>query len=463
MGREKTEKSGTRDLHQNRYFYKISQGVLGIYCAFKRYIKGCSMFKKLPAIFFTVLFTAAFMLTSCKQNSSCLMCPAKIRLTPTQTATPDASYSVYIHQAATPAASVSLTLYSEDRAITLTAATNGSGIAGFKVNNGGKWTLTINSFNGFDSNEFEVDPVGTTNFAVDYGIPSLDLQLVSGSETIPINASTIGYRLTYHTKYPRFEGILVNIPDGISSSLPAIINMRKENDIINFTININKSFENYQIISPTASSLIFTATGKASGIADINSNARTLSKDWIFNVDVEFHYMAIYDCADNGGHTSFYAGIRNIDVSRSTNCKFAGALQYEATDAANEGSAGMNTPVLNTFNALLKTLGFGDFNVEAKIPTSAGWNYAASANLDNNGWMTVRFHDGANLDVKRTFSTNNGWGQSCADYDCLYSGIPSGDTHHCGTIPPGGACGMGTHFEPRYAYRERTGNINVTY
>jgi len=391
------------------------------------------------------------------------MCSAKIRLTPTQTATPDASYSVYIHQAATPAASVSVTLYSEERAITLTATTNGSGVAGFKVNNGGKWTLTINSFNGFDSNEFAVDPVGTTNFAVDYGIPSLDLQLVSGSETIPINASKIGYRLTYHTKYPRFEGVVVNVPEGINCSLDLSANMRKEGDYLDFTFTIKNSFENYQTISPTASSLTFTATGKSSGTVDINSNVRTLTKDWIFNVDVDFHYMAVYDYNDNGHHTSFYAGIRNIDVSRSTNCKFAGALQYEATDAANEGSAGMNTPVLNTTNALLKTLGFGEFNVEAKIPTSAGWNYAASANLDNNGWMTVRFHDGASLDVNRTFSTNNGWGISCSYYDCLYFGDPSGNTYHCGTIPPGGACNGGEHFEPRYVYRERTGSINVTY
>jgi hypothetical protein len=340
--------------------------------------------------------------------------------------------------------------------------TNDKGVAGFKVNNGGKWTLTVNSFNGFDSNNFFVDPVGTTTFAVDYGIPSLDLQLVSGSEVIPINATSLGYKLTYHTKYPRYEGIVVNLPTGISKTLPSPANVRKEGDTIDLTLNILNSFENYTIVSPTASFLTFTATGQTAETTDINSNVRTLTKNWVFNVDVEFHYMAIYDYADNGHHTSFYTGIRSIDVSRSTNCKFAGALQCEATDAANEGSAGMNTPVLNSYNALLKTLGFGDFDVEAKIPTSAGWNYAGSANYDNNGWLKVRFHDSGYLDVTRVFQTDNGWGQSCADWDCVISGAPAGSNHSCGIIPPAVNCGIFQHFEPRYVYRERLGEINIT-
>jgi hypothetical protein len=412
---------------------------------------------------FSVLVSAVlFTVISCSQKGSCLTCPSKIKMTPTQTATPDASYSVYVHQAATPAAGVSMQLYSEDTGLTFTAVTDSKGVGGFKVNNGGKWDLTINSFNGFDSREAIVDPVGTTGIAYDYGIPSLELQPVSGSESIPISPSTLEYKIVYHTKYPRLENIVVNLPGSIGSTLQKAVNVRKEGDIIDFTLSINNSFEDYQIISPTSSSLTFTATGQADGTADINSNVRTLTKNWIFNVDVQFHYMAVYDYADNGHHMSFYAGIRNIDVSRSTLCQFNGALQYEATDAANAGSAGMNTPVLNTFNALLKTLGFGEFEVESKIPTSAGWNYAASSNLDNNGWMTVRFHDNGYLNVTRTFQTNNGWGISCSDWDCLYSGAPGGGTHSCGTIPPGGACSMGQTFTPRYVYRERTENINIT-
>ena len=419
------------------------------------------MFRKI----FVVLFFAVVVLvevTSCRQNGSCLICPSRIALTPTPTYTPDASYSVWIHQAATPAAGVSLNLYSEDKGVTLTASTNDKGVAGFKVNNGGKWTLTVNSFNGFDSNNFFVDPVGTTTFTVDYGVPSLDLQLVSGSEVIPINATTLEYKLTYHTKYPRYEEIVLDLSNNIKNTLSSSASVRKEGDAIDFLLKIQSNFEDYQIVYPTASSLTFTAIGKSLGVSDIKSNAHTLIKDWIFNVDVEFHYMAVYDYADNGHHMSFYAGVRNIDVSRSTNCKFAGALQCEATDAANEGSAGMNMPVLNTFNALLKTLGFGDFDVEAKIPTSAGWNYAASANYDNNGWLKVRFHDSGYLDLTRVFQTDSGWGQSCADWDCVISGAPGGSNHSCGIIPPAVDCGLFQHFEPRYVYRERTENINIT-
>ncbi len=407
------------------------------------------------------VFAAAFVIiltaVSCSQEK--IYGPLgvnKIPLTSTPTCTPDVSYTVYIHQEATPAVSVGVSLYSVDKGVTMTAKTGADGKAGFPVHNGGKWSLLVDSFNGFDSQVFAVEPVSNTSYAVNYGIPTLDMELVSGSENIPVSASTIEYKITYHTKFPKFERIFTSVSNNESTFVFNPQTIRKDGDVSVCTLSIVKSFEGY---TEADKYFRFIVEGIPTAGDSTYADERTLIKDWYFNISVDFMYMAVYDYPDNGHHTSFYAGIRNTNASLSHNIPFGPQLKYAVLDSGNTGSAGMNTPY-NGFLSPPAFTGYGSFQALSKIPTSMGWDYTAS-HPDNNGWITVRFYDDLYLDVSRTFSTTNGWGVTCADWCCMLGGTPTSDNHTCGTIPPAGACFLSS-FAPEHVWRERHETIYVS-
>ncbi|MCE5299592.1 MAG: hypothetical protein LLG37_01795 [Spirochaetia bacterium] len=412
--------------------------------------------KQIVMLFF--VFILFYAVSSCTPGKGTgLLGPKAIQPTVTPTCTPDASYSVLIHQQGTPAVGVALSMVSTESGTSVTATTGTDGTAGFDIHCGGQWELGVDSFNGFDSQKFTVEPLSNTSYAVDYGIPTLNLELVSGNEMIPIAPSTLVYKITYHTNYPRYVELSSEAEKNLTIDYQNQ-GFRYDNDSQEFTINIAKSFENYSTNDKTLDIVI---EGKPTTGNSVFSNARTLTKNWRLNMSAEFHYMAVYNFGTNKNHTVYYAGIRDIDLSLSYNIFFNGAVNYEAVGAGNSGDAGMNSPTYYSYFCMPGVTDFGCFSAAAYIPTEAGWIYACS-HPDNNGWMTVRIYDSGNLDVTRTFSTNNNWGTTCCYYDCILLGNPGGPNYVCGTVPPGGACSMGFKFEPRDIYRQRQANINIT-
>jgi hypothetical protein len=168
--------------------------------------------KKWVFLLFVVL--SLFALISCGKNSPTGLAGAgKVKLTETPTPTPDVNFTVYIHQEATAVYNVQLTIRSMVTGATMTAKTNASGLGGFEVHSGGQWNLQVDGFNGFKTQAFTVEPLTNTFYAVNYGIPSLDLELVSGSETIGIAPSTLVYKVTYHTRFEREGQVMLERPN----------------------------------------------------------------------------------------------------------------------------------------------------------------------------------------------------------------------------------------------------------
>jgi len=115
------------------------------------------------AVFLFLVFTV-FVVNSCKKGSG-LLGPGYVRATPTPTFTPDANFLVYIHQEGTPVIGLKLDLtYNNDQNLKLTAKTDKNGTGSFKVNEYGKWSLLVNSFDDFKSQVFIVEPVSNTFF-----------------------------------------------------------------------------------------------------------------------------------------------------------------------------------------------------------------------------------------------------------------------------------------------------------
>jgi len=413
--------------------------------------------KKITGFLFFAAVLAVFFVSCSKDNASGPVSAGRVKLTATPTFTPDVNFSVYIHQEQTPVDGVNLTMYCAAEGVTLYAATGAEGTGDFEIHSGGQWNLVVDPFNGFKHQYFAVEPLSNTCFAVNYGIPSLDLELVSGSENIPISFNTIIYRVIYHTKFEREETIKMLVPDSIVLAYSAPLTVSNEGDEITCTLNIPKSFEEY---GDDKVHLSIKAGCEFDTGNNTQSNERVLAKNWRFNVTANYLYMSVYDYADNY-KTSYYAGIRNIDTSLSYNIPFTGTMKYEAVGGINEGDAGM-TGIANPGNCMPSFTSLGCFSALLKIKTDKGHEYAWSHN-SNNGRLTVRFYDDGYLDVRRTFSTNNGWSITCAHWCCTSRDI-SRASSSCGNNlqMPCGSCSLWDHFEVADVCRVRSERVNIT-
>ncbi len=371
-------------------------------------------------LFFVVFLVLSFMLfsvISCKKGSG-ILGPGYVKPTPTATFTPDVNYSVLIHQEGTPVTGVKLDMVS-DTNTTLTSTTDSNGIGSFKINKHGKWSLLVNTFDDYKSQVFIVEPLTNTFYAIDYGIPKLELNLVSGSEDIPVRPSSITYTVKYHTKFERIKTIKFDIPAGINKNIFPSQTVSKDGDEITIRIDIPKSFENYQGTGANQYCNIYAYTqGTASIQKTTISNIRTLRKNWIFNVTADYYFMTLFAFDKDNGNTCYYAGIKNVNVSNSTNLFLQGQLKIEIKEFTTYSSAN-NTTVYSglsdrcmpdfTLYTCCSNFNYGCFNVLAKIKTNHDEFHAWRDNMGANGYLKVRFYDDLYFDVTRTFSTNNGW------------------------------------------------------
>ncbi|HRU39845.1 MAG TPA: hypothetical protein P5511_08215, partial [Candidatus Goldiibacteriota bacterium] len=331
------------------------------------------------------------------------------------------------------------------------------------VNSGGSWVALVDTFKGFKAQTFAVEPLSNTFFSVNYGIPWLRMDLISGSESVGIAPSTLVYKVTYHTKFERPDSVKIDkavmIPHSFSS--PNIVS--KDGDFVTCTVNLPKSFEAYY----ENKYLNFKAISNEVPGMTVVSNERVLTKNWMFNVTLGLHYMQVYAYDENNRKIVYYAGIKSVNAANSFNIPFSGEIKCRITGARNIGSDG--TGVFVSYgNCLPSYTNFGCFLAAGRINTSAGL-YENNLRDDNNGEVTVYFSDDNYLSVTRTVRTGESWvwGKTCTWWCCTPDPIEgvSRAYEYCKQdlkLPFGLCFYLWDKLVTADAKREKSGYINVT-
>jgi len=390
-------------------------------------------------LFFTVVILL-FVISCTMKGPTGVIGSSVIQPTFTPSHTPDINYIVNLHAEGTPMPNVSILVTSVNTGVTKTAVTNNLGLAFLKLNEITKWKIDIGAVNGFDNASYIVEPAKEPLLTVNYGIPSLELRIVSGSSLIPINQNQLTLEAKYNTKMNMLGNLTFDLPDGISI-LPSSADVRNNQDKLTFVMTINKSFEGYNADNKQDIKVKFYNQS-----ADFNfySNPITIEKNWKFGVTLDYYFFAIYDYPDNGHHSSFYPMIKNINYGTSYNIPFTGSVRVSYVSADFWGEA--HPTGINYCGCLPAFTGHTCFDAGAKITTSDNYSVVYDR-LNHNGSITVRFQDDGCLDVIRTFSTNYNYGDACMHYDCLLAGVgePSYISANkvCGYLDPGKRCGMG--------------------
>ncbi len=393
------------------------------------------------------LIVMVIFIASCNTKASTGVIGSSImQPTYTPSCTPNYNFIVNLHAEGTPMPPTNLFMTNIETGMTVTATTQSTGLAFIKINQEGKWKLDIDEVKEYDPASYIVEPKTTPYVNVNYGIPSIELVVKPKDLEVPMSAKQIELVATYHSKMKRFSNLSFSLPSGILVS-PSVASVRNDMDAVTFTMNIPKSFENYE---NGFLNVICKATDNNGG--KLYSNAVAFHKNWNVLIDYYCSFMAVYDYPDNGHHVSYYVGVRDMHFGTTGDALINGTPSVTYVSASHWGNAPVT--VISQNNNPPGFTGFGGFMVGAKIQTSGGWNYA-SGNPDNNGSITVRISDGKDLDIIRTFYTDAGWGITKATYDCLYTGIPIGKSYAEGTVPPAGVCILGTHFEPYRIWRKR--------
>lgn len=374
--------------------------------------------KGLKILFIVVLgcfFVVLTIINSCRKGSG-ILGPGYVMPTPTATFTPDINYSVLIHQEGTPVTDLELTLKNETTI--LKAKTDKNGIGGFKVNEYGKWSLLVDTFNGFKSQVFVVEPSITTFTSINYGIPSLELNLLSGNEQIPISPNSITYTVKYHTKFEREKRVFINNPEEIISVISNPYTVTNDGDELTIRLDIPKSFEGYTRNKKYLDIYAYTQDIATQQI-DTKSNTRALTKNWTLNITVDYYYMTLFDFYNNDGKTCYYAGIKNI-VLNANNIPFSGTVKYDVVEFGNVGS-GSNAIIKNGLadKCMPDFTSYGCFSALAKVKTNNDEFWAWRDGMGQNGWLKIRIYDGNYLDVVRTFSTTESWSIICFHWQCV--------------------------------------------
>lgn len=409
--------------------------------------------RKICTVLLAVILACGCAFSCSKTINNGPLCAQGVQPTFTSTPTPDMPYTVYLHQEATPMAGAVVTL--KRSGATLSGVTDSSGKYVFNVHSGGQWELTVGDYDGFEGQKFTVEPLANTYNAINYGIPSLEVQLVSGSESIPMAASTIVYKIIYHTIFPRPVNLYHTPLADISPNIPKT-NFRLEGDYTTSSMTISKSYEKY--IGENSSVLQFYCNSPTSSTT--YAQDRILTKNWSLPVTADYIYAVVKAYNDNSGETAYYAGLNNIIIYTGAYVPH-GTIVCEVYSAVNNGDAGPGTLISAGYYCFDERVGYGCYSLLAKLDSNHDEDFAF-AHPYNNGVLTVRIHDNADgdLDVKRTFSTNNGWSQPCFWWCCTSRDIsPQTQTCTDASVPFSKCFYSWDGFRIAFAYRQKSERI----
>lgn len=359
-------------------------------------------------LFAFLLVLALVVVFGCNKNSGPFgpMSVNVLKPTPTYTHTPDLRFSVFLMQEATPVASVVVKMAPEGVNPQFLTYTDASGKAEFEVHSGGKWDVIIPSNDGFENMFYSVEPLANTVLAIDRGAQTLDMQLVSGSLSLPIQANEQVFMITYHTAVSKLYNLeILGVPQGVSISATST-QVKNDGDKVFITFYYPNSFEEFN------ESFDLSVKGSAAeGSAVINSNTNTITKAWCFNVKADIKMLKHWGVYT--GDVDYYLAINNYNYS----CVDP-IVSVIFTSVADSNIWGDLPGIGNTdIGSGDLPEGEGNYTNYAKINASNGGYSYCKEHDGVSGSITIRFTDGNVLDVKRTFVVDSGFGEMCGHFN----------------------------------------------
>ncbi|MBN2753480.1 MAG: hypothetical protein JXR81_01305 [Candidatus Goldbacteria bacterium] len=326
-----------------------------------------------------------------------------LKPTPTNTATPDVKFSVFLMQEATPVASVQVKMAPQGVTTQAACFTDETGKAEFAVHSGGNWDVIIPSNDGFENMYYMVEPLSNTVLAIDRGAQTLEMALVSGSLALPIQANEQVFMITYHTAVSKLYNLeILGVPQGLSVSATST-QVNNDGDKVFFTIYYPKSFEGF------GGGINISVKGTATvGSSVILANSLSVVKDWSFVVTADVKFAKTF-----WGVITYWMGAKNYT--------------YDAQGFQTTGPINAVTDSYNFYGDLAAItnagadgggdilLGEGYYSNLAVAKANGGYEWV----MDHNGvdaTITIRFTDSGNLDVKRTFKVDGELGGWCGRF-----------------------------------------------
>ena len=421
--------------------------------------------KKFLVLFLVSIFVLSFLSTACTRKPSAAG-PSDVSptMTPTQTATPNINFVIYAYNngAAVGALNMQMT---NGVVNTLVQATDLLGKTSFTLHNNGTWTIMVPAQGGWNMQAYtinNVDAISNSTFAFDIGHQTLDIDLMSGSETVNMAAQIITYKVTYHTGASKlFNLTIANIPSGVTGTIDNS-QVSNDGDIRTVTLTIPKSFENYPVAD---TSFIWTMAGTDTTTLHLPitvNNTRTVTKNWNFLVNAS---IILQKMADTNTLT-YHIALNSVVLSAQGTAMTVGTINKSVVNAWLVGS-----DVANPLQALVSTMpgdmGHGTGNPDIFCRIDSGYTNDNMAkdyvyghnNLDGN--VTLHFTDSNNLDIYRTFTTtglDQGWSQACGNFTQWCYLLNGSQFDSCGNYPNTTGCS----YQNWYAYRSKTQNVQGT-
>ena len=181
------------------------------------------MKKILVLIFAIVLVLSLLSVVSCKKRSS----PNGPVDANDGTPTPEYSYQFYLYTQSTPQANTNIIMHSPTQVVpaqVIDATTDTNGAITFQnLHSKGIWLADVGASNNYLEANYNVDTTSTTFTAINRGRGSISLNLVSGTNNVPIIANQLIYQAVLTAPAPMTYTVTVlSDPSNILSS-PAVV------------------------------------------------------------------------------------------------------------------------------------------------------------------------------------------------------------------------------------------------
>jgi hypothetical protein len=148
---------------------------------------------------------------------------------------------------------------------------------------------------------------------------------------------------------------------------------------------------------------------------------------------------------------SYFIGATNYHFNPSE-CSYNGAnMTCETVDCSFWGDVDTITSY-NNFGGGSGSMPLGEGNYSNLVVAGSNGDYTWVKNHDGmDAFIKVRFTDGGNLDVTRTFSSANGFGSLCGEFFQMCWGAPSSFSK-CGNWPNTTGCS----YSPMSLHKSKT-------
>jgi len=391
--------------------------------------------------FFAVIFVIILCAVGCNKKTAPYgpMGITVLGPTPTSTATPDAFFSIWLMEENTPVNSAAVRMAPRGITTFAESTTDIKGEAVFKIHSGGIWDILVPSHDGFDTINTIAEPLANTCAVIDRGGQGLVMELLTGSLEVPISENEQVFRITFHANAPKLYNLDFScIPEGLSRTASAT-QVRNNNDVVFLTIYYPKSCETY------GQGFDLKVNGNAAqGSSIISSNAFNITKNWNFSVQANFIFAKTWI---NSGDTDFWIGATGYNYITQN----IGSANITASIANHNIWGDLPGICCASYTSGDVPLAGGWYQNLVKVDASNGGYDYCKTHDSQDASITIRFTDGNNLDLVRTFSIGGGFGELCGGYTQVCWGV-SGAFEKCGPWPNTAGCS----YSPVKLYKSKS-------